>query len=168
MCYNNSAKVKGSNSRNRGRWCERDLRMEKGGMRRGEKGVASEGYQQLWQLCGHGELSHNREVLGLECRTDQPDSGLHLGLRHNIQQLANPKLLCQNATILHSPASEKHLIPSISTQAPSGLWLSLAGTRTDTTLVSLRHKSYYSITILKWQTDSQAQSHCTISITNGY
>lgn len=70
----------------------------KGGERERGKG-GSEGYQQLWQLCGYGELSHNREVPGQECRTDRPDSGLRLGPTwqagpgHNIQQLPNPKLL---------------------------------------------------------------------------
>lgn len=98
VSYNNRAKVKASNSKNRGRQCGGDLGREKGGKTEGEKG-AMKGYQQLWQLCGYGEPSHNREFPGQECRTDQPDSGLRLGLtwqaglRHSIQQLPNPKLL---------------------------------------------------------------------------
>lgn len=83
----NRAKVKSSN--NSGRSCGGDVGMEKGG-----KWGAAEGYQQLWQLCGYGELSHNTELPGQECRTDQPDSGLCSGPpRHRTQQLPNPKLL---------------------------------------------------------------------------
>lgn len=133
---------------------------------RGGKGD-SKGYQQLWQLCGCGKLSHDREVPGQECRTDRPDSGLHLGptwqagSRHNMQQLPNPKLLPwhHNPYWKAQPSFRKHkfLIPSISRHAFSYLCLSIAWTRTDKTHVSLRPRSYHSITML--QGDSQARGH---------
>lgn len=70
-----------------------------------KRGGQREGNQQLWQLCRCGKLSHNREVPGQECRTDQPDSSFYsgptwqAGSRHNLQQLPEPKLLPWN----HSP-----------------------------------------------------------------
>lgn len=72
----------------------------------------SEGYQQLWQLCGYGKLSHNGRFQNRR-NADQINqtSNLYLGLtwqagpRHHTQQLPNPNF-CRDTLKPYSNAQK--------------------------------------------------------------